>query len=155
MPEKVSADLEFCPEQPDRRAAGQRAEFARATSMDVAPGDSSIQSITISPTPVPQGYWRCLAVPLAQTTVLPTFTNDFLLDDLPHSDVQVEMVIRPCPSMCVFDFDRDMGKERIGWDLGFIRHQLDDLAELRAEGGWCRTDELHYQELCREERILL
>jgi hypothetical protein len=57
--------------------------------------------------------------------------------------------------MCVFDFDRDMGKETVGWDLGFIRHQLDDLAELRVEGGWCRTDELHYQELCREERILL
>ena len=52
-------------------------------------------------------------------------------------------------------FNRDMGIETVGWDLGFIRHQLDDLAELRVEGDWCRTDELHYQALCREERILL
>jgi hypothetical protein len=48
-----------------------------------------------------------------------------------------------------------MGIETVGWDLGFIRHQLDDLAELRVEGGWRGTDELHYQELCREERVLL
>jgi hypothetical protein len=48
-----------------------------------------------------------------------------------------------------------MGRETVGWDLGFIRHQLDDLAELRVEGGWRGTDELHYQELCREERVLL
>jgi len=65
------------------------------------------------------------------------------------------MVIGPCPSTCHFDFDGEMGNEAVGWDLGFIRHQLDDLAELRVEGSWCSTDELHYQELCREERVLL
>jgi hypothetical protein len=51
------------------------AEFAGATSMDVVPGDSSIQSVITSPKPVPQGYWRRSAIPLAQTPVLPTFTN--------------------------------------------------------------------------------
>jgi len=48
-----------------------------------------------------------------------------------------------------------MGNGTVAWDLGFIRHQLDHLAELRVEGSWCRTDEFRYQELCRAERVLL
>ena len=51
--------------------------------------------------------------------------------------------------------DGDMEKEAVSWDLGFIRHQLDHLAELRVEGDWGRTDERDYQELCRAERCLL
>jgi len=40
-------------------------------------------------------------------------------------------------------------------DLGFVRHQLDDLAYWRATCGLRPTDVLRYQELCEKEKTLL
>ena len=40
-------------------------------------------------------------------------------------------------------------------DLGFVRHQLDDLAYWRATCGLQPKDLLRYQELCAKEKTLL
>jgi len=40
-------------------------------------------------------------------------------------------------------------------DLGFIRHQLDALANARAVGGLRPDDEIKYRRLCERERAML
>jgi hypothetical protein len=42
-----------------------------------------------------------------------------------------------------------------GEDLGFIRHQLDALANARAVGGLRPKDEIEYRRLCERERAML
>jgi hypothetical protein len=42
-----------------------------------------------------------------------------------------------------------------GEDLGFIRHQLDALADARAVSGLRPKDELEYERLCERERAIL
>jgi hypothetical protein len=40
-------------------------------------------------------------------------------------------------------------------DLGFVRHQLDDLDLSRALGALTDSDRIRYTELCEQERLLL
>ena len=42
-----------------------------------------------------------------------------------------------------------------GEDLGFIRHQLDSLADARAVGELRPNDEIEYRRLCERERAIL
>jgi len=55
------------------------------------------------------------------------------------------------PSRDVFDDDIPERSE----DLGFIRHQLDALANARAVCGLRLNDEVRYRRLCERERAIL
>jgi len=40
-------------------------------------------------------------------------------------------------------------------DLGFVRHQLDELALVRVMGQFRPVDEIRYRNLCQKEQLLL